>query len=117
MKYYLRYGDDFILIHPDLQKLKGMQAKVTEFLECVLSLKINPKANRLLKTGHGLKFLGVMIYLGHRKLTARNLSRIKKRISHKNLNSYYGLILQHGNLKLLREFHWMIGDLPDIENE
>ncbi len=116
IKKYLRYGDDFILIEQDLQKLERARTQVIYFLQTVLNLDLNLKHDRIMKARQGLKFLGVMIYPHQRKLTARNLGRIKRRISHRNFGSYYGLITKHGKPKLQKEFAWLISELihPDM---
>ena len=107
IKNYLRYGDDFILTEPDLQKLKQARAQVTHFLKTVLKLELNPKHDRIIKARHGLKFLGVVIYPCERKLKKRNLNRIRRLLNHGNISSYYGLVVQHGSQKLIHEFDWM----------
>jgi len=111
VKYYLRYGDDFILIENDLQKLKQARMQVIHFLKTVLKLGLNPKHDRIIKVGHGLKFLGVVIYPKGRKLKKRNLNRIARRLSLKNVGSYYGLLQKHGNLKGRKKIQWKIHEL------
>ncbi|MFH0820519.1 MAG: RNA-directed DNA polymerase [Candidatus Peregrinibacteria bacterium] len=110
IKNYLRYGDDFILIEPDLQKLKEMRARVIHFLEVTLKLGLNPKHDRILKTRNGLKFLGVMIYPNGVCLTKRNRGRMRRRLSLKNAASYFGLLKRHENPKKLRELFWQLID-------
>jgi RNA-directed DNA polymerase len=61
VKYYLRYGDDFILIHQDLEKLNALRKRTIGFLENNLKLKLNPKNDKIIKSTYGLKFLGVVI--------------------------------------------------------
>lgn len=111
MKYYLRYGDDFILIHDDLEKLEVCRKQVIRFLEDVLKLKLNPKNDVILKPTHGLKFLGVVVWPGERKLNKRVFNRVKYRLCHKNIGSYYGLTDKHGNRKLINNFSWRIFNL------
>ncbi|MFH0837702.1 MAG: RNA-directed DNA polymerase, partial [Patescibacteria group bacterium] len=78
-KYYLRYGDDFILIHHDLEKLKTLRGHIVLFLLEKLKLNLNPKHDKILKTSHGLKFLGAIIRPEGRSLNRRNRKRIKNR--------------------------------------
>lgn len=111
VKQYLRYGDDFILIEPDLQKLEGIRLRTIQLLGKTLKLRLNPKNDRILKVHHGLRFLGVVIYTKGRKLKERNLKRIARWLSFKNAGSYYGLIRKHGNEKNNKEFQWKIHEL------
>ncbi len=108
VKKYLRYGDDFILVEPDLQKLKETRLRTIDFLGQMLKLQLNPKNDRIIKAGHGLRFLGVVIYPKGRKLKKRNQNRIARRLNLKNAGSYYGLVTQHGNFKNKKEFQWAI---------
>ena len=108
MKFYLRYGDDFILVHENQEKLKVFRELVIGFLEDKLKLKINPKHDKILIVKHGLKYLGVQIFSEHRKLNKRNKSRIKARLSQKNVSSYLGLVKKHGTVKDLRGIYWRL---------
>jgi len=111
VKYYLRYGDDFILIHEDLEKLNKLRTFVIQFLENGLKLNLNPKNDKILKPAHGLKFLGVVIWPNGRKINKRGVSRVSYKLCHKNASSYYGLTGKHGNKKLLNHFSWLIYNL------
>lgn len=111
VKHYLRYGDDFILVHPNLETLQEMRERTLRFLGDSLKLRLNPKNYRIIKVRHNLKFLGVVIYPGQRKLSKRNESRIKRRLSRRNVGSYFGLVAKHGSLKSKKEFTWLVCDL------
>jgi RNA-directed DNA polymerase len=108
VKNYLRYGDDFILIEPDLQKLKQMRIQTFRFLKSALGLQLNPKNDHVLKATHGLQFLGMVIYPKGRRLKRRNENRITLRLNRQNVGSYYGLVRKHGKTKNIKEFHWRI---------
>ena len=115
VKYYLRYGDDFILIQQDLEKLKNVRLSVVQFSEDELKLNLNPKNDKILKPVHGLKFLGVVISPEDRRLNKRNKKRIKNRISFKNVGSYYGLVNKHSLSEFRHEFKWWIYELLKSE--
>jgi RNA-directed DNA polymerase len=116
VKYYLRYGDDFILVCEDLEKLKNFRTSILRFLEDGLKLNLNPRNDKILKSVHGLRFLGVMIWPNGRKLKKRNRNRIKKRLNHRNISSYYGLALKHGSQKTINEFVWLIYSILNSKN-
>ncbi|MFH0838487.1 MAG: RNA-directed DNA polymerase, partial [Patescibacteria group bacterium] len=78
VKYYLRYGDDFILVHQNLEKLKGLRLSIMRFLKDELRRKLHPKNDKILKAQHGLKFLGVVIWPSSRKLNRRMEDRKNK---------------------------------------
>ncbi len=116
VKYYLRYGDDFILIHEDLKKIKEFRSCTIRFLENNLKLKLNPKNDKILKAGYGLKFLGLVIYPDGRNLNKRSRNRVLKRLNHLNVSSYYGLVLKHGNKKNIKQLTWLIYNLLNTKS-
>lgn len=107
VKAYVRYGDDFVVFERDLRKLKSVRSESEKFLKNELKLQINTKSDKILKASHGLKFLGVRIWPNGRTLSRRNLKRIKRRLNLKNVSSYHGLMVKHGNLKNLKRFDWL----------
>ena len=117
IKYYLRYGDDFILVHPDLEKLQILREQTVLFLKEKLKLNLNPKNDKIVKANHGLRFLGVVIWPRHggqassRNLNKRNRQRIKSRLNVKNAGSYYGLVNKHASTEFTHEFKWWICEL------
>ena len=108
VKAYLRYGDDFIVLENNLERLKSFRFQTVNFLNNELKLQINPKCDRINKPGHGLKYLGVKFWPSEITLNKRNVARIKERLATNNISSYSGLIKQHGNAKLTKEFNWLV---------
>lgn len=117
VKQYLRYGDDFILIHPSFKELTQLRCRVIRFLEQTLKLRINPKNDRIIKAGHSLKFIGVAAFPYDRKLNRRSVNRVKGRLNFSNAGSYYGLVGKHGSYRIMDEFCWLTSYLLDTENE
>ena len=109
--FYLRYGDDFIVLDKSFQELKGFKALIVEFLSKELDLEINSKNDVIVKARWGLHFLGVEIFSGGRRLNKRNWKRIFERCDLLNVSSYGGLVRQHSNLKKVKYFNWWIKKL------
>ena len=107
-KHYLRYGDDFILVHPDMERLELMRTQTLWCLRKVLKLNLNSQNDKIIKASHGLRFLGVVIKPEGRNLKRRNSRRIQRRLSLRNANSYYGLVNKHQNQKSINEFAWRV---------
>lgn len=116
-KAYLRYGDDFILIEGDLEKLKIFRIKTTDFLEGELKLQINPKSDKIFKVPHGLKFLGLKLWSYNRTLNRRNLSRTRKKLKMDNISSYSGLLMKNGSSKQMKYFNWLVSAKLLDEND
>lgn len=116
IKAYLRYGDDFIVGDNDLGKLKLFRERTIEFLNNELKLQVNLKSDRIVKTGQGLKFLGMALWPSGRTLSRRNIVRTRERLKPENIPSYSGLIKKHGNLKQIKLFDWLVYEkLPGLE--
>ena len=106
-KAYMRYGDDFIMIEKNFQKLSSLREQATDFLHSVLKLNINPKSDKILKSKQGLKFLGVVIWPSGRRLSKRNEVRVQEKLTLTNVASYRGVVTQHTSDKKIREFSWI----------
>lgn len=107
---YLRYGDDFIMVEPDLVKLNFFRAKAAYFLYNTLKLRLNPKSDKIFKASHGLKFLGVILWPSGRKLNKRNSARVYEKLEPHNISSYYGVLKHHSNYKKRKKFHWYVAE-------
>ena len=107
-KVYLRYGDDFIIVENDLEKLKLFRARTVDFLSSELKLTVNPKSDKILKPSQGLRFLGIKFWSYGRNLNKRSFMRAQTRLNSSNLSSYSGLIKQHCNKKAEKYFSWLV---------
>jgi hypothetical protein len=107
-KAYLRYGDDFIIIENDLEKLRLFRAQIMDFLNKELKLIVNQKSDKIFKPSHGLKFLGIKFWPSGRNLNRRSLSRTQQRLNHNNISSYSGLIKLHCNKKSQKFLNWLL---------
>lgn len=57
MKHYVRYNDDFILIHEDKEYLSYCLSEINKWMSA-RGLKLNPKKTQIIKLSQGIKFLG-----------------------------------------------------------
>ncbi|MCD4697297.1 MAG: reverse transcriptase/maturase family protein [Bacteroidales bacterium] len=69
IKYYGRYVDDFVLIHPDINYLKSLIPVIRDYLKENLHLDLHPDKVYLQHYSKGVKYLGVVI-LPHRNYVA-----------------------------------------------
>ncbi len=107
VKCYLRYGDDFVVLENNCQKLEKTRSKIKDFLDNELWLEINPRHDIMVKNKQGLKFLGAVIYPNYLLLNKRNHKRLIKQINLGNISSYSGLIRQF-EPKKLPELNYLI---------
>ena len=78
---YIRYMDDFIVVHHDKRHLRLVRQKVEEFLWQTLRLTTNAKTQIFpvsVSRGRALDFLGYRIWLTHRRLRKSSISRITR---------------------------------------
>lgn len=61
LKYYGRYVDDFIVIHPDREYLKSLIPVIRDYLSAELRLKLHPRKIYLQHYSRGVKYLGAVI--------------------------------------------------------
>lgn len=83
IKYYVRYMDDFLLIHPDKEYLRYCQKQIETFL-AGLRLELNEKTN-IFPLRHGVDFLGFHTYITEsgqiiRRLRHSSVKRMKGKI-------------------------------------
>ncbi|MBD3330619.1 hypothetical protein GF354_03770 [Candidatus Peregrinibacteria bacterium] len=108
---YVRYGDDFIVFDKNKEQLILIREKAVHFITDKLKLTMNPKNDFIIKAKQGLKFLGVIIYPGGRKLNKRNTNRINNRLNPVNIGSYWGIINNHTKENKIRELQWKLTDI------
>ena len=70
IRYYGRYVDDFIIVHPDKEYLKSLIPILSNFLLSTLKLNLHPRKIYLQSYENGVQFLGVVIK-PHRTYIAR----------------------------------------------
>ncbi len=113
IKYYGRYVDDFIIVHPNKYFLKALIPNLSRFLDANLRLKLHPKKIYLQHYSKGVKFLGTVIKTNRIYIANRTKGNFYRAIQKQNeliqhrkpakedldhfissLNSYLG-ILKH----------------------
>lgn len=82
-RFYVRYMDDFVILHHDKQHLHKIREQIEWFLATELKLKTNHKTQVFPiagARGRSLDFLGYKIWPTHRKLRKDSIKRFKKRL-------------------------------------
>ena len=100
-EHYIRYADDFVILHEDRECLSNLIPVIVNFLESKLKLSLHPKKLFLTTFASGIDFLGWVHFPQQRILrTATKRRMFTNLINHKDnravVNSYQGL-LSHGN--------------------
>lgn len=85
-RYYIRYVDDVVILHPDKRELWKMLEEIDIFLRSELRLQLNNKT-AIRPIRQGIEFVGYRIWSTHRKLKKKTAKRMKRRL--KYLKSAY----------------------------
>ncbi len=119
IKYYGRYVDDFVIIHPDKKYLKMIIPLLTSYLSTTLQLTLHPKKQYLQHYTKGVRFLGTVIkpnriYIGNRtkgnfymaiqkqnKVVENNIIQLEQLNQFlSSMNSYLGIMKHYKTYRL-----------------
>lgn len=116
-KYYLRYVDDFIILHDSKEKLLLYKWLINNFLKEKLKLELHPQKSKVAPIHNGINLLGFRVFYHYklpRKSNVRNFERklgnlytltLRERESNKinkTLEGWFGYVM-HGNTYRLRK--------------
>ena len=106
VRYYIRYADDFVILHKNKAYLENLIPQVSKFLEAKLKLSLHPKKVFIKTLSSGVDFLGWVNFPHHRVLKTatkrRMIRKLRQNNSKETTASYLGL-LKHGNTYKLIE--------------
>lgn len=77
-QYYIRYVDDFAILHQSSTVLDEYKSKIDEFLRLKLDLKLHPDKSQVLKLEKGIGFLGFRVFYNHKLLVQKNMRKFEK---------------------------------------
>lgn len=129
-RHYVRYVDDFVLLHDSPRWLNEARARIEGFVSTRLNLTVNPAKTILQPIERGVDFVGHVIRPWCRTTRQRTLNEALRRVTEvpadelfETANSYFGLIGQasHGHADRARlanalrlRGHCVAGDLTKI---
>jgi retron-type reverse transcriptase len=58
IKYYIRYVDDFIILHISKEQLEIWKGEIDEFLKRELRLELHEEKSRIISLSRGVDFVG-----------------------------------------------------------
>jgi len=79
-RYYIRYVDDFIILHRDEAVLEKWREEIDCFLKRNLQIQLHKEKTRIISLDKGITFLGFRIFYRYRLLKKSNTRRIWKRL-------------------------------------
>ncbi|MBI4017166.1 MAG: group II intron reverse transcriptase domain-containing protein [Candidatus Aenigmarchaeota archaeon] len=78
-KYYIRYVDDFVILHRHKSVLQEYEFKIKEFL-AALKLELHPTKCKIIPLRCGISWLGFRVFYHHKLPRQRNVRKIWNRI-------------------------------------
>jgi len=79
-KYYIRYVDDFVILHSSEKKLTKWREEIALFTREKLLLDLHPEKTMIIESGHGVDFLGLKIFPNHKIMKKRNILSFKRKL-------------------------------------
>jgi len=77
---YVRYCDDFILLHDDRQRLKNAVVCITEYLAS-LRLRVHERKLQVKPVRTGTTFVGYRLWASHRLIRKPNIQQFRRRVA------------------------------------
>lgn len=101
VRHYIRYVDDFVLLHESPQQLNAWREEIEAFLSARLGVQLNPAKTVLQAIERGIDFVGHVIKPHRRTIRRRTFNDALHRLAampaedvHAAANSYLGLCRQ-----------------------
>jgi hypothetical protein len=84
IKYYIRYVDDFIILHESKAQLEIWKTQIDVFLREKLKLELHQQKSKIILIKKGIDFVGFRHFKNYRLLRKRNIRNIKIKINRFN---------------------------------
>ncbi|MEK7539729.1 MAG: reverse transcriptase/maturase family protein [Patescibacteria group bacterium] len=103
-RFYFRYADDFILVHPERSHLERLLPLIQEFVAERLQLVVHPNKIILRKFSQGVDFLGYVLLPHYRVLRTKTKQRMFKQMSQRVADFNAGLVDDFGLQQSLQSY-------------
>jgi len=87
-RYYVRYMDDFIILHGDSKMLAKWKDRIGHFLLQELKLELHPEKSRIYPLHAGIGMLGYRTFYRYKLLKKNNIRKLKQRMAGYNSRPY-----------------------------
>ena len=79
-KYYIRYVDDFVLLHHSHSQLQEWNGKIDAFLRKKLKIDLHTEKSKILSLGRPIPFVGLRIFYYYKLLKKFNRKNAQRRV-------------------------------------
>lgn len=80
-KHYIRYVDDFVILHESKEQLEEWKTKINHFLKEKLKLELHPSKSNVLQLNSGINFLGFRIFYYYKLIRKSNLKNFERKFN------------------------------------
>jgi len=80
-RYYIRYVDDFVILHSSKEQLELWKDKIQVFLKNNLKLELHPDKSKIISLSRGIDFVGFRNFYHFKLLRKRNIKSMKNKIN------------------------------------
>ena len=77
--YYIRYVDDFVVLHNSKSQLEAWKSAINNFLKEKLKLELHPEKSRTVLLSNGVDFVGFRNFYYYKLLRKRNIKLLRKK--------------------------------------
>ena len=96
-KYYIRYVDDFIIIHPSHKQLHIWKEAIDVFLTANLKIQLHPHKTHIFPLVRGVDFVGFRNFYRYCLVRKRNLRTMQRKVTNykKGTNTFEKIYEQY----------------------
>lgn len=80
-EYYIRYVDDFVILHASQKTLELYKQEISKFLTKKLKLELHPDKSRIIAVNRGVGFLGFRMFNHHKLLKKSSMTKITRKLA------------------------------------
>ena len=80
-KYYIRYVDDFVILHNSKEQLTKWKEQIDAFLKEELKLELHKEKSKVISLSRGIDFIGFRNFYYYRLLRKRNIRKMLIKIN------------------------------------
>jgi len=91
-KYYIRYVDDFVILHNSKKILADFKKIIDDFLRDRLNVELHPSKSCIVQIDNGITFLGFRIFFYHKLIKRSNMRKFEAKFHQLQSNYKAGVI-------------------------
>jgi retron-type reverse transcriptase len=94
VKHYLRYVDDFVILHSSKEFLENCKAQINNFLRTELKIELHPDKSKIIPLCKGISLLGFRTFYYNKLLRKSNLQKFLRKLAELKEKVDFGLITE-----------------------